>query len=866
MAKYQLPPFENDKIFEEFVCDLLNEITNTQSFQNTAYQTFGVSGQNQKGIDVFSAKTGTVVQCKLKRLRRSDKAIRKTIINEIEADVAAAKSLQFKVQRFILVSTFRDDVEIQEFVSKFAETQQFSIQYWGWDTLTKYVIQSPNILRKYFPGFISQGGFGRDGNFPQMKNLTKPPFYKVFFLDRADSLLQLRETVKSSRGPVLLSGPGGIGKTTLASQYWHTFEKDYKYLAWVHVGESFEDGFAQLSQSLNVQSNLGSTNKKNLDSLFISLSNIDGPALLIIDNANDVDIIHRYYQDFGRLKNFDIIFSTRIREIGGWQHYKLCSITDEQALALFSHYYPKLSEEELGVAKALIGAIENNVLVIELLSKNLSSLNKFKEKYSLSDLVRDFVERGLLSIRSGVVSLNYASNGLDKVTVEQIIGNLYDMTQLTLNENRVLHNLLVFPSLNISYQELSYWMQYEVELNLDATISDLISKGWLDYNSTNSELKLTAIVKFILYEKTTVKALFCELFSVTKVLVEIFPNLHLAEMPHLLPVASIYAQIFGFSILPSAKVNFMISEYYIEAGNPLNALPFLEVATTYFEREMDLNLFFSCRSRLARIYFEKARLQEAELEYQKTYDILLAIPDDQVEKVYYLHETIFGLTNCYRLIKSGPDPIKFAEAKIVELEQLAALSGSEIEGLKFEFNQVAANHFLEQKDADQAWTHVRNIVAAKAESLSASFVKARYYSQINDAKGIDVLESAILVCVSEMKKDPGRLMYHILYSVFLTIRGNYQMNAGGLTDARGSFRMAEDVLNGVNLLTGGTLECINALRHCYESLVTLGTKCNDKKLIDEYSQKAIDVKDITKLKIRPTMYGVKTPTSSFFGK
>ena len=35
MALYQLQIIKNEKIFEEFICDLFNEIENTESFPNT---------------------------------------------------------------------------------------------------------------------------------------------------------------------------------------------------------------------------------------------------------------------------------------------------------------------------------------------------------------------------------------------------------------------------------------------------------------------------------------------------------------------------------------------------------------------------------------------------------------------------------------------------------------------------------------------------------------------------------------------------------------------------------------------------------------------------------------------------------------
>ncbi|MBX9449552.1 MAG: hypothetical protein KL787_07525 [Taibaiella sp.] len=57
MANYQLPPLKDERLFEELTCDLFNFVENTSSYENTDFQTFGVKGQNQKGIDVFSSKT-----------------------------------------------------------------------------------------------------------------------------------------------------------------------------------------------------------------------------------------------------------------------------------------------------------------------------------------------------------------------------------------------------------------------------------------------------------------------------------------------------------------------------------------------------------------------------------------------------------------------------------------------------------------------------------------------------------------------------------------------------------------------------------------------------------------------------------------
>ena len=163
MAQHQLPPLKDEKKFEEFICDLFNHIENTNSYQNTEFQPFGVKGQNQKGIDIFSLKTKTVIQCKTKDIRKKDEVIRKSLMDDIEEDLQNVSTLNFVFEKFIFVSTFRDDAILQEHTGKIRKDKEltFGLYYWGWDTLSKYAEQYEEIIKKYFPKFIPK--------------ITKPP-------------------------------------------------------------------------------------------------------------------------------------------------------------------------------------------------------------------------------------------------------------------------------------------------------------------------------------------------------------------------------------------------------------------------------------------------------------------------------------------------------------------------------------------------------------------------------------------------------------------------------------------------------------------------------------------------------------------
>ncbi len=158
MAKYQFPPLKDEKRFEEFVCDILNCLEDTDTYRNTDFQIFGVKGQLQKGIDIISSKSKTVVQCKLKDLRNTDSTIRKMLYRDIDNDLDNMIEIQFSFERVIFASTFRDDAKIQEYVNivKEKDDLEYNIYYWGWDTLSQYIEEFEYVRNKYYPEFIAK--------------------------------------------------------------------------------------------------------------------------------------------------------------------------------------------------------------------------------------------------------------------------------------------------------------------------------------------------------------------------------------------------------------------------------------------------------------------------------------------------------------------------------------------------------------------------------------------------------------------------------------------------------------------------------------------------------------------------------------
>jgi hypothetical protein len=60
MPKLQLPPLKDEKLFEEFTCDLFNAMDRQTARRPGDYHIFEVKGQKERGIDLFGCRTTAI--------------------------------------------------------------------------------------------------------------------------------------------------------------------------------------------------------------------------------------------------------------------------------------------------------------------------------------------------------------------------------------------------------------------------------------------------------------------------------------------------------------------------------------------------------------------------------------------------------------------------------------------------------------------------------------------------------------------------------------------------------------------------------------------------------------------------------------
>ncbi len=146
---YQFPPLGDDKDFELFMRDLLNEYYKTISFQK-----YDVS--KQYGIDVYSNEKGIVVQCKKKEINiYSDKRLTDILKQDFDNELSKIKGLphsEIQPKTFILATTASPSShgEIQRYANQLTQKHNLDIQFWHWERMVELLKKCPITVSQYY--------------------------------------------------------------------------------------------------------------------------------------------------------------------------------------------------------------------------------------------------------------------------------------------------------------------------------------------------------------------------------------------------------------------------------------------------------------------------------------------------------------------------------------------------------------------------------------------------------------------------------------------------------------------------------------------------------------------------------------------
>lgn len=358
--------------------------------------------------------------------------------------------------------------------------------------------ENPKINKQYNIENINTAHFHHYGDKKIKHLLTEPPFIPELFLGRDADLQHIHDRLFAPQGHLLLlvNGEGGIGKSSLASQYLHTYHQEYAHVAWVFSERSIATALLQLAIPLDLQFDERANTFQRLQVLIPALFELNKPCLLIIDNANELEDLRQYLPHLQRCSNFHILFTTRISNFPQLASYKIEPLPQDQALQVFKAHYPAFAPQEETLFYEIYTAVQGNTLVLELLAKNLRNFNnQLKKTYLLADLRRD-LEQGLLQLsKSNPVDVRYQAQGtgLRHEKIEVIIAAMYDLGELSAAETQALSIFAVLPTESIPFDRLEA-LNLGLE-GLDNTLLTLAQKGWLDFNEKAKAFKCSPVIQ-----------------------------------------------------------------------------------------------------------------------------------------------------------------------------------------------------------------------------------------------------------------------------------------------------------------------------------------------------------------------------------
>lgn len=476
---YQFEPINDEYIFQEFCKDLLNLIYNTKSFQ-----TYKTKGSKQHGIDIFCNENKIVVQCKKKKLLRSDKSLENELFSDFNESIELTKGYIADFKTFILITTTKKYGNVQDYSIKLSSLNSFEVLFWSWEDIEPYIAGFESLRKKYYPHLWTSGN-----SYPKVLTYI-PKINEEEIVGRNDELLELHNFFKNSNKSVLINGIGGVGKSTLAKLYVSKNFSFFNHIIWIDIQNtqviesSHSKGLAEaFSNNITLLKNINLEFEPELsvdDKLLIILNkiqNIEGKNILIIDNVSNE--INNYKNYLPTNPNWDILIISRERVL----NYSVLELKVLDNISSIKLFYKHYKIEENNKIVDILNYIGNHTLTIELMAKTAN-----KRNLSIEDLIYALEKEGLNISKVAKVNIDHG-NAAGPVHPFEYLISIFYIADLSESQQELLMFFSILPSKFIDYDDLKLIFCIPANDNdFFEDINELVSKGWLIMESFSYQM------------------------------------------------------------------------------------------------------------------------------------------------------------------------------------------------------------------------------------------------------------------------------------------------------------------------------------------------------------------------------------------
>ncbi|WP_338815453.1 tetratricopeptide repeat protein (plasmid) [Bernardetia sp. Wsw4-3y2] len=321
--------------------------------------------------------------------------------------------------------------------------------------------------------------------------LTNLPEKPSLLLGRENKIKEVEEALESKKKAVIVNGFGGVGKTSVASSFFHEKTAHYSHKAWLRFTDNLIESYftTPLPTHFDIIRRPEIPIDITISQLITKLENIaiDKKCLLVIDNVESADSFlenEKYLP-----KNWDILVTSRA-VIEDSVKIFIDVLDEDDSIKLFQiHLDRNIKNEEITPLKELLSSIGRHTLTIELLAKIAKrgdlSINYLLERWNQYSFIDEELDYK--------INTDYKSNNKRIVKLKEILNAAFDLSNISSNESslKLLKFFVILPTIENEFtiEKLEKLSGYEKRRELINNLQNLTEIGWLQTVKRNSDEK-----------------------------------------------------------------------------------------------------------------------------------------------------------------------------------------------------------------------------------------------------------------------------------------------------------------------------------------------------------------------------------------
>lgn len=310
-------------------------------------------------------------------------------------------------------------------------------------------------------------------------------------IGRNKEVNEIRKHLVNTKDPILISGMGGIGKTSIIGGYIEEHYEQYDHIVWISVQGDFRSTIVStytLNRYLRTEYLPG---KEKYEACLSALQGLEGSNLMVIDNAEDT--VSKDYDKLPKAPNWHLIVISR-ESLEPFSNLNIEVLLLKEAIDLFRAHCDLFTEDQI---KELVLKVALHTLTIELLAKAAKKSN-WTFKGTLDAIKSNYVTN---------VSVPH-SNNLRVKNIQHYLSKIFDIKALSQNEIWILKQFILFPGYSLTYDFLVKLIRVdslEWSEQFAGYLEDLFELGYFHKEESKNSYSLHPLVKDVVNKELTVE-------------------------------------------------------------------------------------------------------------------------------------------------------------------------------------------------------------------------------------------------------------------------------------------------------------------------------------------------------------------------